>query len=131
MEFKDDRPIYMQIADLVMEKILSGEWGESDRIPSVRETASSVEVNPNTVVHAYTYLQEQGIIYNRRGIGYHVAPDGESRARELKRETFVREVLPQVFRTMRALDMDMEELGRLYRDFEHNTDSERKNNEDE
>jgi DNA-binding transcriptional regulator YhcF (GntR family) len=118
MEFNDNRPIYLQIADLVMEKIVAGEWGEADRIPSVRETAASVEVNPNTVVHAYSYLQEQGIIYNRRGIGYHVAPEGDRKAREVKRRNFIRQVLPEVFRTMRTLDMGMDELQRFYREFE-------------
>ena len=131
MEFKENRPIYMQIADLVMEKILTGEWKVSDRVPSVREIAASVEVNPNTVVHAYSYLQEQGIIYNRRGIGYHVASEGDRRARELKREIFVREVLPEVFRTMRALGMDMEELKRLYQEFESKEIHERNGNENE
>lgn len=132
MEFKEDKPIYQQIADLVMEKILTGQWHSGDRIPSVRETASGMEVNPNTVAHAYTYLQEQGIIYNQRGIGYHVAPEGREKARRLKRESFIRRELPEVFRTMEALGMSIGELTGLYREYgRENAANEEKEHEDE
>jgi DNA-binding transcriptional regulator YhcF (GntR family) len=120
MEFNDNSPIYQQIADLVMEKILTGQWNADDRIPSVRETASSLEVNPNTVAHAYAYLQEQGIIYNQRGIGYHVAPEGAAQARSLKREAFIRGQLPVVFRTMQVLNMSIDELTELYQQYIRN-----------
>ena len=68
MEFKAQRAIYLQIADHVCEKILKKILQENDRIPSVREFAVSIEVNPNTIVRTYAYLEEQGIIYKQRGI---------------------------------------------------------------
>ncbi len=117
MEFKDNRPIYLQIADLVMEKIISGTWHEGDKIPSVRDLAVSLEVNPNTVMHAYSYLQDGNIIYNRRGIGYHVADSGETRAKGLKRNEFVSEELPGIFRLMELLDIGIEELNTLYEEY--------------
>ncbi|HRN58369.1 MAG TPA: GntR family transcriptional regulator, partial [Agriterribacter sp.] len=51
MQFKDSQSIYLQIADYVCEKILLGEWKAEQRIPSVRELAVQLEVNPNTVMH--------------------------------------------------------------------------------
>ena len=120
MEFKDNRPIYHQIADLVMEKIIFGTWREGDKIPSVRELAVSLEVNPNTVMHAYGFLQESSIIYNRRGIGYHVSESGMERAKRLKRGEFVTDELPELFRTMEILDIDIEELERLYNEYREN-----------
>jgi DNA-binding transcriptional regulator YhcF (GntR family) len=120
MEFKDNRPIYLQIADLVMEKIIFGTWREGDKIPSVRELAVSLEVNPNTVMHAYGFLQESSIIYNRRGIGYHVSESGMERAKRLKRGEFVTDELPELFRTMEILDIDIEELERLYNEYREN-----------
>jgi DNA-binding transcriptional regulator YhcF (GntR family) len=98
-----------------------------DRIPSVRELAVSLEVNPNTVMHSYTYLQDNGIIYNRRGIGYHVAEGGDGEAKRIKRENFVTEELPRIFRTMRVLDFDPEDIERLYEEYTHSAEERNEN----
>ena len=59
MQFKDSQSIYLQIADYVCEKILLGEWKAEERIPSVRELAVQLEVNPNTVMRTFDFLQQQ------------------------------------------------------------------------
>ena len=74
MNFKESKAIYLQIADRICDEILLGQFGEEERIPSVREYAAIVEVNANTVMRSFDYLQSQNIIYNKRGIGYFVAP---------------------------------------------------------
>lgn len=117
MQFASGQSIYLQISDYICEKILRRDWDEGDRIPSVREMAVSVEVNPNTVARAYAVLQEEGIIHNRRGIGYFVAPDGREATAAMKRREFVRDELPRVFRTMTLLDMSIEELQRRYEQY--------------
>ena len=114
MQFASGQSIYLQISDYMSEKILRGDWREGDRIPSIRETAVSVEVNPNTVTRAYAVLQDEGIIQNRRGIGYFVADGGRDAAAAMKRREFEQEELPRVFRTMRLLGMSIEELRHLY-----------------
>lgn len=68
--FGDNRPIYLQISGWICEKILRGEWVADQRIPSLRELGVLLEVNPNTVVRTCEYLLSQGVIYNRRGLGY-------------------------------------------------------------
>ena len=73
MNFKESKAIYLQIADRICDEILLGQLGEEERIPSVREYAAIVEVNANTVMRSFDYLQSQNIIYNKRGIGYFVA----------------------------------------------------------
>ena len=73
MKFKESKSIYLQIADRINDEILQGQYAEEGRIPSVREYAATVEVNANTVVRTYDYLQGQEIIYNKRGIGYFVS----------------------------------------------------------
>ena len=73
MKFKESKSIYLQIADRICDEILQGQYMEEERIPSVREYAATVEVNANTVVRTYDYLQGQEIIYNIRGIGYFVS----------------------------------------------------------
>ena len=110
MEFSDTQAIYQQVADHVCEMILRGEWPEGERIPSVRELAVELEVNPNTVNKGYAYLQDRDLIHNQRGIGYFVSTDAAERTRAMKREEFFRDELPRVFRTMRLLGVNVEEL---------------------
>ncbi|MFW6312462.1 MAG: GntR family transcriptional regulator [Spirochaetota bacterium] len=110
MEFVDTQAIYQQVADHVCEMILKGSWPEGERIPSVREMAVELQVNPNTVNKGYAYLQDQELIYNQRGIGYFVSESAVERTRALKREEFFNDQLPRVFRTMRLLDITMDDL---------------------
>lgn len=110
MQFKDNQSIYLQIADHLCEKILLKEWKPEERIPSVRELAVSLEVNPNTVMRTFEFLQQQEIIYNQRGIGYFVAQKAYSNALNYRKEEFMQKDLPGVFRNMYLLGMDMEEL---------------------
>lgn len=114
MEFRDSQAIYLQIADLFCENILLRKWAPGDRIPSVREMAIDIEVNPNTVMRTFTYLQEKGIIYNKRGIGYFVADDGFDKTRDLRKEEFVENELPKFFRTMELLRLTMDDMKVYY-----------------
>ena len=117
MEFKDNQAIYLQIADLFCENILTDKWKPGDRIPSVREMAVSVEVNPNTVMRTFAYLQEKGIIYNKRGIGYFVADDGFNKTKNLKKEDFIDHELPEFFKAMELLNVTIEDLEKYYKKF--------------
>ena len=114
MQFRESQAIYLQIADFVCEKILLKEWAPGERIPSVRELAIQLEVNPNTVMRTYEFLQQQGIIFNQRGIGFFAAQDAIRQATQYRRETFIEKDLPQVFRSLFLLGMDLEELRAKY-----------------
>ncbi|MFK7971807.1 MAG: GntR family transcriptional regulator [Bacteroidia bacterium] len=114
MEFKNQQAIYLQIADFMLDNILSGSWKNGDRVQSVREMAATVEVNPNTVVRSYSYLQDMGIIFNKRGIGYFVAEDALTRTQKIRRDNFLREELPSLFHAMELLGVNIEELPQLY-----------------
>jgi len=117
MEFNQPKGIYQQIAEQVRERIAGGEWAGGDRIPSVREMAVTLGVNPNTVTRSYQSLLENAIIENRRGIGYFVAEEAREKIMEEMKEQFVRKELPRVFRTMKKMDMGIEELVSLFRYF--------------
>ncbi|HKJ86393.1 MAG TPA: GntR family transcriptional regulator [Spirochaetia bacterium] len=110
MEFVDTQAIYQQVADHVCEMILKGSWPEGERIPSVREMAVELQVNPNTVNKGYAYLQDRELIYNQRGIGYFVSDSAIERTRTIKREEFFSEQLPRLFRTMRLLDITVDDI---------------------
>ena len=77
MEFNSNKAIYLQISDMICDQILSGALAADDRIPSVREYGASVGVNPNTVMRTYEKLTNEGIIYNKRGIGYFISAEAK------------------------------------------------------
>ena len=110
MEFKESQAIYLQIADHLCEQILLEKWKPDDRIPSVRELAVQLEVNPNTVMRTCEYLQQYDIIYNKRGIGYFVSENAGKKIILLKKERFLANELPQFFRNIYLLDMELDEL---------------------
>ena len=114
MDFRESQPIYLQIANHVCEKILLREWKPGERIPSVRELAVQLEVNPNTVMRTYEYLQQLDIIYNQRGIGYFVSPNAFKTALRYRKGEFTEKDLPGLFRNMYLLEMEIDEIGRLY-----------------
>ena len=119
MKFKESKPIYLQIADRIMEEILQEIYPEEERIPSVREYATIVEVNANTVVRAYDFLQSQDIIFNKRGIGYFVSKGGQKSILKLRRKAFLTEEVPEMFRQMELLNIPSTEIKAMYDEFLH------------
>ena len=117
MQFRESIAIYLQIADYICERILLKQWNSGERIPAVRELAVQLEVNPNTVMRTYEFLQGQHIIYNQRGIGYFVGPDAISNAAQYRKTEFIEKELPNIFRNMHMLGMDMDELKSRYNTF--------------
>jgi GntR family transcriptional regulator len=117
MEFKDKQAIYLQIADYICEQILLGKLPPGERIPSVRDLASNLEVNPNTVMRTYDFLQIKEIISNKRGIGYSVNEDAMSKILTYRQERFLETELPDLFRTLYLLNISLEELEARYNKF--------------
>lgn len=114
MDFKESKAIYLQIAERICDEILLGLFEADQRIPSVRDYAANVEVNANTAMRAYDYLQSQGIIYNKRGLGYFVAPDARSLILSLRRDTFLKEEADYFFKQMYMLGISADQLAAMY-----------------
>lgn len=110
MEFRKQKPIYLQIADRLMEQILSGELAEEERMPSVRDVAEAMGVNPNTVMRTFEQLQGEEIIYNRRGVGYFVSADAKQKILAEQRREFLEEELPLIKQKMQMLGISLDEL---------------------
>lgn len=106
MDFHSDKPIYLQIADTLCEQILSGSMKAEDRIPSVREYGAEIGVNPNTVMRTYEKLTDDGIIYNKRGIGYFVSADAREKILEVQKADFLSKEVPAILRKMELLGLD-------------------------
>lgn len=114
MEFRDKQAIYLQIAEYVSEQILLGRWPTGDKIPSVRDLAAELEVNPNTVMRTYDFLSQKAIIANKRGIGFFPTDDALDKIKVYRRESFLENDLPVLFRNLYLLGIDMTELERRY-----------------
>lgn len=114
MNFKESRAIYLQIADRICDEVLLGQYREEERIPSVREYAAVVEVNANTVMRSYDYLQTRGVIYNKRGIGYFVSAGACSLILSLRKEYFLKEEVDYLFKQIFTLGISAGELADMY-----------------
>ncbi|MBO4756650.1 MAG: GntR family transcriptional regulator [Bacteroidales bacterium] len=106
MDFNADKPIFLQIADSVCDRILSGELNGEDRIPSVREFGADIGVNPNTVMRTYEKLIADGIIYNKRGIGYFVTSDAKDQILDVQRREFLEKDVPAIRKRLELLGLD-------------------------
>jgi DNA-binding transcriptional regulator YhcF (GntR family) len=110
MNFKESKPIYMQISDWVCEQILLHKWKSDERALSVRELCAKLEVNINTVARSYDFLESEEILVNKRGVGFFIAPNAANKIREFRKERFFEEELPIVFKTMKLLNIEINEI---------------------
>lgn len=104
----DGRPLYLQIMDEVRRAIVVGTLRAEDPLPSVRELAGALVVNPRTVSQAYQELEREGVIYVRRGQGTFVSPNARPGAAE--RRTLAREVAKRALLDARRNGLQAEEL---------------------
>ncbi len=110
MEFQNGKSIFLQIADSITDKVVSGEFPAGKKIPSVRELAAEMGVNPNTIMRTYSELQAMDIIENQRGIGYFVNEKAPKIILEGKREEFFNQVLPEFLKQAQLLGISATEL---------------------
>lgn len=110
MEFKNTKGIFLQIADSISEKVMEGKYPPGDKIPSVRDLALEMGVNPNTIMRTYSELQSRGIIDNKRGVGYYVSEQAVDIIRQWKRKEFFDNDLPLIVRQTKILNIAFEEL---------------------
>lgn len=110
MNFTNDKPIYLQMADRLMDEIVAGIFIDEQRIPSVREYAVNLGVNTNTAMKAYDELSRNNIIYNKRGLGYFVTAGANEQIKSQRRKEFMAETIPQLAKQIKMIDMTIEEF---------------------
>ena len=118
MQFKDHKPIFLQIAELICDEILGGKYPEEGRLPSVREYAAELEVNVNTVVRSFEWLSQKDIIFNKRGMGYFISQGAKEAIHQSLREAFFQETLPEFVQQMQKLDITIEEVENAMKDLQ-------------
>lgn len=117
MGIQETKPIYLQLADKLMNMIAEGRIAADERVPSVREFAADNQVNVNTAMRSFDYLTSKRIIYNRRGMGYYADPRGAELVAELRREEFMHHDMEYFFSRVRSFGMDVQSLAELYREY--------------
>ena len=75
MKFESNLPIYIQIVDYIKRQIITGSLKEGEKLPSVRDTAKELIVNPNTVQRSYQELERESLVFTQRGMGTFVTED--------------------------------------------------------
>ncbi len=111
MDFNANKPIYLQIYDSICDRILSGGYKDDEgKIESVRELGAKLGVNPNTIMRSYEKLTSEGVIYNKRGIGFFISDNAVELVREAQRKEFIENELPQILRRIHLLGLDPAEL---------------------
>jgi GntR family transcriptional regulator len=115
LDSNDSRPIYVQIMDEVRRGLLRGTLRPEDPLPSVRELASALRINPRTVLQAYAALEREGVVYVRRGQGTFVSADIKPNERERPRLALevARRALTDAQRSGLSLDDLLEALREL------------------
>ena len=114
MEFKSKQAIYLQIADYVCDQILSGKWPAGEKIISIRDLAINLAVNLNTVSRAYERLQQQQVIFIKRGMGHFVDETAPDKIREIRRQRFFEQDLPEFIKKAQLLGIDFETAAKSF-----------------
>jgi len=114
MNFKENKAIYLQIAERICDMIVMGQYREEERIPSVREYAAMVEVNFNTVMRSFEHLQASGIIFNKRGLGYFVAGGACEKIHAMRKEHFLQNEINEFFKQIYMLEIPVSEIVTMY-----------------
>ncbi|WP_417461235.1 GntR family transcriptional regulator [Kordiimonas sp.] len=109
-DWTDDQPIYRQLKDKVVTAIMEGSLREGEALPSVRNVAVDLQINPITASKAYQELVMDGLVEKRRGLGMFVVDGARDRLTEAERDRFLNEEWPRVLETIRRLGLNTEEL---------------------
>lgn len=108
MNFQNDVPIYLQIMDQIKKQIIAGKLNKGDKLPSVRELALEMKVNPNTIQRMFQELEREELVQTQRGMGRYVTSD-ENKIRELK-ERMSESIIQSFLTEMSALGFGRDDI---------------------
>jgi GntR family transcriptional regulator len=109
-QWDETTPIYLQLRQMVLQRILQGAFAEGEAIPSVRQVAADEKINPITVSKAYQMLVDENLVEKKRGLGMYVREGARALALTQEREHFLREEWPKVLDRVKSLDIETTEL---------------------
>ena len=110
IEWEDNQPIYRQLRDLVVQRIMDGTFAEGEAVPSVRQVAADYQINHLTVGKAYQELVDTGLLEKRRGLGLFVTPGARGSLTSNEKQRFIEEELPAFVQRAHVLGMELSEV---------------------
>lgn len=110
MNWDESTPIYVQLRQTVVQRILLGTLSEGEAVPSVRQVAADEKINPITVSKAYQMLVDENLLEKRRGLGMFVTEGAQALALEQERTRFIETEWPKILQHLRALDLNAQDL---------------------
>jgi GntR family transcriptional regulator len=114
----DDRPIFLQIAEMIENTIIDGSLAEESQAPSTNELAAFHRINPATAAKGINRLVDDGILYKRRGIGMFVATGAREALRQRRRLEFADQYVRPMMVEARKLGIGAEELTKMIETWE-------------
>jgi len=112
----DTQPIYQQLRDHTVARILAGELAEGTALPSVRQLAVELQINPITVSRAYQLLVDEALVEKRRGLGMFVMQGAHEQLLNSERDHFLQQELPKILERAQQLGIKTEELLQYIKD---------------
>ncbi len=106
----DTQPIFLQIRQQLIELILKGTIPEGEALPSIRQIATDLSVNPLTVTKAYQSLVDLGVVTKKRGMGMYVAEQARTKLLAHERDKFLKDEWPRIRARIDALELDVKDL---------------------
>lgn len=106
-------PIYQQIIEGMRREILAGVFGSDSRLPSIRDLAVQLKVNPNTVSKAYQDMAQAGTIYFKRGQGAFVSPQSEDELLEQAKEEMTKHIL-EIIEIALSMGLDRKKMRKIF-----------------
>lgn len=110
MGFAEEKPIYLQITEKIEDAILSGAFGEEDRIPSTTEFSVNFKINPATALKGVSILVDSGVIYKKRGLGMFVSPGAKENILKRRRNDFYNEFVLTLLKEAKKLNLSRQEI---------------------
>jgi DNA-binding transcriptional regulator YhcF (GntR family) len=120
MDFSENKNIFLQIRDWLADQIMQDKILPGEKVPSVRELAVDLEVNRNTVMRSYSLMEEEGILENKRGIGFFVAEGAKKSLLKIQKQAFFAQDLPELLHKVKVLQLNSEDLTSLIQSIQSN-----------
>ena len=111
--FDESRPIFLQLAEMLEDGIISGAFPEEGQIPSITEYSAALKINPATALKGINLLVEEGLVYKKRGVGMFVASGAREKLLQKRRDSFYANLALPTAKEARALGLSLEELQKM------------------
>lgn len=113
LEFSDEKPIFIQVAEWIEDAILSGRYEEEQQIPSITEFSVACKINPATALKGINILVDNGILYKKRGLGMFVAQGAKDKLRNKRKAMFYENYIISLVKEAKRINIDKDDILKL------------------